>query len=155
MAQNWEETLELDYNELPESVEDIVEESEDEAEDKVVVCVNSSPRDKEQAVPQENLDAENDPDSRSIYVGNVDYSVKSYDLLEHFTECGNILRVTIPKHFTGAPKGFAYLEFAEAEAVEKAKELEGSLLRGRAIQIAPKRKNCPGKHTADSTQPMN
>ncbi len=47
-----------------------------------------------------------DVDSRSIYVGNVDYSVSPEDIQAHFKSCGSINRVTILlDKFTGHPKG--------------------------------------------------
>ena len=59
-------------------------------------------------------------DSRSVYVGNVDYSVTPEELQAHFQECGTVNRVTILTDKMGNPKGFAYVEFLEADAVEAA-----------------------------------
>ena len=48
-----------------------------------------------------------DVDSRSIFVGNVDYSVSPEEIQAHFQSCGSINRVTILlDKFTGHPKGF-------------------------------------------------
>ena len=45
-------------------------------------------------------------DSRSIYVGNVDYGATPEELQQHFQSCGTINRVTILcDKFTGHPKG--------------------------------------------------
>lgn len=44
----------------------------------------------------------------------------------------------------GNPKGFAYIEFLEADAVTNACLLDGSELRNRAIKVSPKRTNVPG-----------
>ncbi len=63
---------------------------------------------------QESLDKESesltenkeDVDSRSIYVGNVDYSATPEEIQAHFATCGTINRVTILcDKFTGHPKG--------------------------------------------------
>ncbi|VBB25607.1 unnamed protein product [Acanthocheilonema viteae] len=57
-------------------------------------------------------------DSRSVYVGNVDYCSTAEELEAHFHGCGSVNRVTIlTDKFTGHPKGFAYIEFADKEAV--------------------------------------
>src|SRR3954468_8512072 len=49
-----------------------------------------------------------DIDSRSIFVGNVDYSASPEEIQAHFQSCGSINRVTILlDKFTGHPKGFA------------------------------------------------
>ena len=48
----------------------------------------------------------NDPDERSVFVKNVDYSADEAQLTDHFKLCGEILRVTIRKdHRTSQPLG--------------------------------------------------
>jgi len=89
--------------------------------------------------PQELLD------SRSIYVGNVDYSTSPEEIQSHFDKCGAINRVTILcDKFTGHPKGFAYVEFTDPSSVDQALALSESMLRGRAIKVTAKRTNVPG-----------
>ena len=84
-------------------------------------------------------------DARSVFVGNVDYSATADDLERHFHGCGSVNRVTILcDKFTGHPKGFAYIEFAEKESVETATALDDSLFKGRQIKVGPKRTNRPG-----------
>jgi polyadenylate-binding protein 2 len=83
-------------------------------------------------------------DSRSIYVGNVDYSCTPEELQLHFQGCGTVNRVTILTDKFGNAKGFAYVEFLEADAVNSATLLDGSELRGREIKVSPKRTNVPG-----------
>ena len=56
-------------------------------------------------------------DQRSVYVGQVDYSATPEELQEHFAGCGTVNRVTILCDRFRNPKGFAYIEFADAEAV--------------------------------------
>ena len=79
-----------------------------------------------------------------MYVGNVDYAATPEELQSHFQGCGTVNRVTILTDRTGNPKGFAYIEFLEADAVTAACLLEGSELRGRALKVSPKRTNVPG-----------
>eukprot|EP01024_Parvocaulis_polyphysoides_P030815 TRINITY_DN28016_c1_g1_i2.p1 TRINITY_DN28016_c1_g1~~TRINITY_DN28016_c1_g1_i2.p1 ORF type:complete len:228 (+),score=54.50 TRINITY_DN28016_c1_g1_i2:105-788(+) len=83
-------------------------------------------------------------DKRSLYIGNVDYSATPEELQQHFQSCGTVNRVTIMTDKFGNPKGFAYLEFLEPDAVENALLLNGSELRGREIKVNPKRTNQPG-----------
>lgn len=46
-----------------------------------------------------------DADLRSVYVGNVDYSVTEAELIELFSSCGAVARATILKDkYTGGPK---------------------------------------------------
>ncbi|CAO3692763.1 hypothetical protein G6F70_006600 [Rhizopus microsporus] len=92
--------------------------------------------------PEEDKEA---VDSRSIYVGNVDYGASPEELQAHFQSCGTINRVTILcDKFTGHPKGYAYVEFAEPSFVNAAVALDNSLFRARLLKVSPKRTNVPG-----------
>ncbi|TDZ35873.1 Polyadenylate-binding protein 2 [Colletotrichum spinosum] len=94
---------------------------------------------------RELADNKEDVDSRSIFVGNVDYSASPEDIQDHFKDCGSINRVTILlDKFTGQPKGFAYVEFTEPSIVAQALVLNESVLKGRNIKVTPKRTNIPG-----------
>jgi len=105
-------------------------------------------REMQAAVEKEmNLDGEDKEaiDARSIYVGNVDYSATPEELQAHFQSCGTINRVTILcDKWTGHPKGFAYVEFAEPAFVANAMALNESLFKGRLIKVTSKRTNIPG-----------
>ncbi|RWS27287.1 polyadenylate-binding protein 2-like protein [Leptotrombidium deliense] len=91
------------------------------------------------------LEEKMEVDARSIYVGNVDYSATADDLERHFHGCGSVNRVTILcDKFTGHPKGFAYIEFADKESVQTATALDESLFKGRQIKVNAKRTNRPG-----------
>uniref|UniRef100_A0A7S3F491 RRM domain-containing protein n=1 Tax=Haptolina ericina TaxID=156174 RepID=A0A7S3F491_9EUKA len=83
-------------------------------------------------------------DARSVYVGSVDYSATPEELQEHFAGCGIVNRVTILCDKFRNPKGFAYLEFAEPEAVAAAEELNESEFKGRQLKVVAKRTNVPG-----------
>lgn len=87
-----------------------------------------------------------DIDSRSVYIGNVDYATAPAELQQHFASAGVVHRVTILiNKFTGQPKGFAYLEFVDQDSVNKAvATLDGSLFRDRELKVSAKRTNIPG-----------
>jgi polyadenylate-binding protein 2 len=86
-----------------------------------------------------------DVDSRSIFVGNVDYSATPQEIQAHFESCGAINRVTILcEKYTGKPKGYAYVEFKEPSLVAQALVLNESMFKGRNIKVTPKRTNIPG-----------
>lgn len=92
-----------------------------------------------------NSESRDDVDSRSIFVGNVDYSASPEEIQAHFQSCGSINRVTILlDKFTGQPKGFAYVEFTEPSLVAQALVLNESVFKGRNIKVSPKRTNYPG-----------
>jgi len=81
-------------------------------------------------------ESKEDIDNRSIFVGNVDYGASPEEIQAHFQSCGSINRVTILlDKFTGHPKGFAYVEFAEPSLVTQAIVLNDSVFRGRNIKV--------------------
>ena len=91
-----------------------------------------------------------DVDTRSIWVGNVDYGATAEELEAHFHGCGSINRVTILcDKFSGHPKGFAYVEFTDKDSVQTAQALDESLFRGRQIKVCAKRTNRPGISTTN------
>ncbi|XP_011626598.1 polyadenylate-binding protein 2 isoform X2 [Amborella trichopoda] len=83
-------------------------------------------------------------DNRSVFVGNVDYSCTPEEVQQHFQSCGTVNRVTILTDKFGQPKGFAYVEFVELEAVQNALLLNESELHGRQLKVLAKRTNVPG-----------
>ncbi|KEY69986.1 hypothetical protein S7711_04004 [Stachybotrys chartarum IBT 7711] len=105
-------------------------------------------REMQATLEQQSMDLADDKesvDSRSIFVGNVDYSASPEEIQAHFQSCGSINRVTILlDKFTGQPKGYAYVEFAEPSLVAQALVLNESLFKGRNIKVTPKRTNVPG-----------
>ncbi|KAH0747283.1 hypothetical protein KY285_008940 [Solanum tuberosum] len=93
------------------------------------------------AASQENRE---EVDSRSIFVGNVDYACTPEEVQQHFQACGTVNRVTILTDKFGQPKGFAYVEFIEQEAIQESLQLNESELHGRQLKVMPKRTNVPG-----------
>ncbi|GLT94377.1 hypothetical protein SLE2022_121200 [Rubroshorea leprosula] len=83
-------------------------------------------------------------DSRSVFVGNVDYACTPEEVQQHFQSCGTVNRVTIRTDKYGQPKGYAYVEFLEAEAVQEALLLNETELHGRQLKVTAKRTNVPG-----------
>ena len=96
------------------------------------------------ALPDADAANREEADARSVFVGNVDYAVTPEELQVHFASCGTVNRVTILTDKAGAPKGYAYVEFLEAEAVANAVLLNESELHARAIKVVAKRTNLPG-----------
>jgi len=102
------------------------------------------------AMPNLSFEEKMEVDSKSVYIGNVDYAATAEELEQHFHGCGSINRVTILcDKFTGHPKGFAYVEFTDKDSVSTAMALDESLFRGRQIKVMPKRTNKPGVSTTN------
>jgi len=82
-------------------------------------------------------ESKEDIDSRSVFVGNVDYGASPEEIQSHFGSCGAINRVTILlDKFTGHPKGYAYVEFMEPSLVNNAIVLNESQFRGRSLKVS-------------------
>jgi len=74
--------------------------------------------------------------NRSASYFQVDYGATPEEIQAHFASCGTINRVTILcDKFTGHPKGYAYVEFAEPGLVANSMTLNESLFRGRLIKV--------------------
>ncbi|KAK8951752.1 hypothetical protein KSP39_PZI004406 [Platanthera zijinensis] len=74
----------------------------------------------------------------------VDYACTPEEVQQHFQSCGTVNRVTILTDKFGQPKGFAYVEFVEIEAVQNSLLLNESELHGRQLKVSAKRTNVPG-----------
>lgn len=65
----------------------------------------------------------------------VDYSCTPEEVQQHFQSCGTVNRVTIRTDKYGQPKGYAYVEFLEPDAVQEALHLNESELHGRQLKV--------------------
>ncbi|KAK9713486.1 hypothetical protein RND81_06G030300 [Saponaria officinalis] len=83
-------------------------------------------------------------DQVQTFFPQVDYACTPEEVQQHFQSCGIVNRVTILTDKFGQPKGFAYVEFVEQDAVQQALLLNESELHGRQLKVSPKRTNMPG-----------
>lgn len=84
-------------------------------------------------------------DKKSIYISNLHQGTTNRELEDNFKECGKINRITIVRDpITRLSFGYAYMEFENAEAVEKALILNQSLFKGKQIEVERKKKTRPG-----------
>lgn len=79
-----------------------------------------------------------------LYVGNLVYSVTSRDLINLFSQYGQILEaMVIPdKKQEGKSKGYGFVTFASEEALQNALKLNGQEYKGRKL-IVEKSKSEP------------
>jgi len=104
--------------------------------------------------PSASMEEKIEVDARSVYIGNVDYYATAEELEAHFHGCGAVNRVTILcDKYSGHPKGFAYIEFADKDSVDASLALDESLFRGRQIKVNAKRTNRHGISTTDRGRP--
>lgn len=73
---------------------------------------------------------------RSIFVGRLSWNVDNDWLAQEFAECGEVesAHVQMDRN-TGRSRGFGYVHFKSADAVEKALALNGKEIDGRAVNV--------------------
>eukprot|EP01114_Cavostelium_apophysatum_P024625 TRINITY_DN969_c0_g3_i1.p1 TRINITY_DN969_c0_g3~~TRINITY_DN969_c0_g3_i1.p1 ORF type:complete len:559 (+),score=92.46 TRINITY_DN969_c0_g3_i1:62-1738(+) len=96
------------------------------------------------------------------FVGNLPFSTTENDLRRFFEVKCRILNIRIPLEFkTKRPKGFAYVEFRDAQSLNEAIKLNGQIVQGRRIRVnveANERYGAQGSakdQTARSTKSSN
>lgn len=74
---------------------------------------------------------------KKLYVGNLDYSVTSDTLKQHFAQAGNVVdAVVIMDKFSGRSKGFGFVEYATDEEAKAAIEMfNGKDFNGRNLVV--------------------
>lgn len=73
--------------------------------------------------------------SKTIFVGNLNWSTDSETLSKVFEPCGKVADVRIGRKPDGRSRGFAYVEFETEEAAEKALAMKGTMVNEREINI--------------------
>ncbi|GAB4255824.1 MAG: hypothetical protein Kow00129_16560 [Thermoleophilia bacterium] len=75
--------------------------------------------------------------SAKLYVGNLSYSTDEAGLEAAFSPYGEVTSVNvITDRDTGRPRGFAFVEMADAEQAQAAREaLNGAELDGRTLKV--------------------
>ena len=75
--------------------------------------------------------------SVKIYVGNLNYDTTQSELELLFSEVGQVVEAFLPAdRDTGRPRGFAFVEFIDEMAVQKAVEkFDGYEFKGRNLRV--------------------
>jgi nucleolin len=69
-------------------------------------------------------------------VGRLSWSVDNDRLAQEFAACGEVVSATVQMdRNTGKSRGFGYVHFATTDAVEKALQMNGQEIDGRAVNI--------------------
>ncbi|KAG5221496.1 Nuclear localization sequence-binding protein [Salix suchowensis] len=75
-------------------------------------------------------------ETKTVFVGKLSWSIDDDMLAEAFAECGEIISATVQiDRNTGRSRGFGYVHFTDASAVEKALAMNETLLDGRVIKV--------------------
>jgi len=80
--------------------------------------------------------ADNRDQSKSVFLGNLSFSIEEDAVRKHFKVCGGIVDVRLVRDaLTGMGKGFGYVNFEAGDSVVLALRLNGSKLEGREIRV--------------------
>ncbi len=76
------------------------------------------------------------PESTTIFVGRLSWSVDNDRLAQEFAECGEIESASVQMdRNSGKSRGFGHVRFKTADAVEKALAMNGKEIDGRPVNI--------------------
>ncbi|KAI6046529.1 hypothetical protein EDC04DRAFT_1479943 [Pisolithus marmoratus] len=80
--------------------------------------------------------ATSDQESKSVFVGKLSWNVDNDWLAQEFSSCGEVESAYVQMdRTTGRSRGFGYVHFKSADAVEKALAMNGKEIDGRAIRV--------------------
>ncbi|OWZ22632.1 hypothetical protein PHMEG_0002610 [Phytophthora megakarya] len=72
----------------------------------------------------------------TVYVEGIPYRANEGDLVTHFSSCGTVREVRMPRYQdSGKPRGYAHVVFDDEAALKKALKLDGQYLFNRYLSI--------------------
>jgi RNA recognition motif-containing protein len=90
-----------------------------------------------------------------LFVGNLPYDATENEIRDHFAPVGNLSYVSIPlDRETGKKRGFAFVEFADAEQAQAAiRQFNNQPFKGRALAVNEARAREAGPRPAGGFRP--
>ena len=90
-----------------------------------------------QYVNRADMRIKSNPESKTLFIGNLSFNTTDEDLNELFKDIAGCVDVRVAMdRRTGQPRGFVHADFSDVESAVKAKEkLLGTQLYGRQIRI--------------------
>lgn len=83
-----------------------------------------------------NANGDDASESTTVFVGQLSWNVDNDWLQSEFVECGEVVSArVVTDRDSGRSRGFGYVEFTTTEAAQKALELAGKEVDGRAIKV--------------------
>lgn len=97
---------------------------------------SEAPAKKAKTAPVTNANGDDASESTTVFVGQLSWNVDNDWLQSEFTECGEVVSArVVTDRDSGRSRGFGYVEFTTTEAAQKALELAGKEVDGRAIKV--------------------
>jgi nucleolin len=78
---------------------------------------------------------ERDPNSSTVFVGNLSFNTEAESVQSFFEACGKVKAVRIAYNQEGQSRGFAHVEFMSPDSVDKAMSKVGQNIDGRPIRV--------------------
>ena len=73
---------------------------------------------------------------QKIYIGNLPFSASEEDVRELFAAHGEVISCDLPvERDSGRPRGFGFVEMADADAAKAIEALNGRDFGGRALRV--------------------
>lgn len=84
--------------------------------------------------------------NNKLFVGNLSFKLSEDDLKSLFSQCGEVVSVSMPTdRETGRKRGFAFVEMAsDMEAEAAIKQFNGHTVETRQISVSVSRPKAPG-----------
>ncbi|KAK8265085.1 hypothetical protein V6Z12_D12G155000 [Gossypium hirsutum] len=73
--------------------------------------------------------------SKTSFVGNLSFQIEQDEIKNFFKDAGELVDIRLATDAEGNFKGYGHVEFATAEAAQKALELNGEYLTNRAVRL--------------------
>mmetsp|Transcript_38649 Transcript_38649/g.116069 ORF Transcript_38649/g.116069 Transcript_38649/m.116069 type:complete len:377 (-) Transcript_38649:454-1584(-) len=95
-----------------------------------------------------------DLEASKLYVGNISYDTTKEDLVEYFGGFGTVVDVYVPRdRSTGSPRGFAFVNMAEADISAAIDGTDGEVYKGRSLTVSvslPRGQKAPPREKRDT-----
>jgi len=93
--------------------------------------------------PSHNPSFSDEPNTKVLYVANLQGTVTEDDLQELFAEISGLKEIRLVRKKTGQSRGFAYVEYQTEEASKEALKFDKTLLAEHPISVALANPNVP------------
>jgi cold-inducible RNA-binding protein len=89
---------------------------------------------------------------KKLYIGNLSFDVNEEELEKAFSQYGEVASAVIIKDsVSGRSKGFGFVEFAQEDSAQKAKdEMNGKELGGRMLKVDEAREQREQRRSGNS-----
>mmetsp|Transcript_14366 Transcript_14366/g.31129 ORF Transcript_14366/g.31129 Transcript_14366/m.31129 type:complete len:377 (-) Transcript_14366:57-1187(-) len=118
-----------------EHVNAIDQMNEAEVSGRTIYVSESLPKEKVAENKKKYKQTKKKEEGTKIYVGNLNFDTTQADLQATFEAFGKVSDCFIPSDFEGNPRGFAFIQMEEEDALEAIEKVNGTELDGRTLNV--------------------